>query len=95
MTLRELAAGAEGEALAAQLISVLITSHLSSPTAITDELSAQLEGGAPAFFKVRSRYQASCTQLDSCHAVVSSCPLLLVCQVSARFFAYSCLCVIK
>lgn len=61
MTLRELAAGAEGEALAAQLISVLITTLLSSPSAITDELSAQLEGGAPAFFKVPSQLGAIST----------------------------------
>ncbi len=52
VTLRELAAGPEGEALAGQLISVLISDHLAAPGSVTDDLAAQLQGGAPAFFKV-------------------------------------------
>lgn len=52
--MRELAAGPEGEGLAAQLISVLITDHLAAPGSVADDLSSQLQGGAPAFFKVPS-----------------------------------------
>lgn len=52
VTLRELAAGPEGEALAGQLISALISDHLAAPGSVTDDLAAQLQGGAPAFFKV-------------------------------------------
>jgi len=34
---------------------VLVTEHLSAPAAASDDLAAQLQGGAPAFFKVCNR----------------------------------------
>ena len=117
LTLRELAATPEGEALAAQLISVLNTEHLAAPGgpprrarprckyvpkprragpssqqlprcltqstlhhcagSAADDLASQLQGGAPAFFKVCTPFAAPQPLHGSCLVPVRhTCPFV-------------------
>jgi nuclear pore complex protein Nup155 len=58
---RDWVASADGEAVATQLISVLVSEHLAAGGGASEDLSAALQGGCPSFFKDDDRlfYNAS------------------------------------
>ncbi|KAK9806121.1 hypothetical protein WJX72_002210 [[Myrmecia] bisecta] len=61
LKLRDWVCSSEGEAVAAQLISVLVTEHLSSTGGVAEDLAASLQAGCPSYFKEDDKifYQAS------------------------------------
>lgn len=60
---RDLVTSAEGEAVAAQLISTLVGQHMNSGGGRTEDLASILQTGCPCFFKEEDKLYYSATGL--------------------------------